>query len=116
MATIDLGQISGSTNIKGWLNFAPTQADTKSHLGSLLTTVITTITIVAGLAFVIYFILAAFTWITSSGDKGAVENAKNQMTQAVIGLIAVVASYFIAGIVGGVLGLNILNPGTSIGL
>jgi len=32
------------------------------------------------------------------------------MTQATIGLIAIVASYFIIGIVGAVLGLDILRP------
>lgn len=69
------------------------------------------LTIVAGLAFMLYFVLGAVKWITSGGDKGQVESARDQMTAAAIGLIAVIASYTIAGIVSLVLGINILNPG-----
>jgi hypothetical protein len=38
------------------------------------------------------------------------EEAKSQMTNAVIGLIIMIVSYFIIGILGGVLGIDILNP------
>lgn len=81
------------------------------QLGTFLSSLITTFTVVAGLAFIIYFIMAAFKWITSSGDKNKTEEAKTQMTQAVLGLIVVVAGYFIVALIGGVLGLDILNPG-----
>lgn len=60
--------------------------------------------------FLIYFIVAALGWITSGGEKGKVEAARQQMTNAAIGLIIVIAAYSIVGIVGGVLGINILNP------
>jgi hypothetical protein len=68
------------------------------------------ITTLAGLMFLMYFIFAALSWITSGGDKGKVEHAQNQMTNAAIGLIIVIAAYGIAGIVGGVLGIDILDP------
>jgi hypothetical protein len=64
----------------------------------------------AGMAFVIYFIVGGFKWITSSGDKSKAEEAKTELTQAAIGLIVVAVSIFIAGIVGGVVGINLLNP------
>lgn len=60
--------------------------------------------------FLIYFIVAALSWITAGGEKGKIESARNSMTNAALGLIIVIASYAIVGIVGGVLGLNILNP------
>jgi len=85
-------------------------ASTKTQLGSLLSSLITTITVVGSLAFVVYFTMGGLKWITAGGDKGKVAEAQTSMTQAAIGLIAITASYFIVGIVGSVLGLDILNP------
>jgi len=66
------------------------------------------LTIVAGLAFLLYFVLGALNWIMSSGDQQKVENAKNQLTSAAIGLIIVIAAYTIAGVIGSIFGFDIL--------
>jgi hypothetical protein len=68
------------------------------------------LTTLAGILFLIYFIFAGLSWVTSGGDKGKVETARNQMTQAALGLIVVIAGYGITGVIGRVLGLDILNP------
>lgn len=68
------------------------------------------LTIVAGLMFILYFVLGGISWLTSGGERDKIEKAKHQMTNAVIGLIIVVAAYGIAFIVGKVLGVDILNP------
>lgn len=68
------------------------------------------ITGLAGIMFLIYLIFAGLSWVTAGGDKGRVESAKQQMTNAALGLVVVIAAYSIAGIVGAVLGLDILNP------
>lgn len=67
-------------------------------------------TIGAGLGLLVYLILGGFKFVTSGGDSKAADSAKAMMTNAVIGLIIVVAVYFIVGIVGKVLGINILQP------
>lgn len=108
-------------NIKGvgpFQDIIPTNGriTTKDRLGNFLSQLITVLTVVAAIAFVLYFVLAAFKWITSGGDKNTVAEAKTQMTQAVIGLIAVVAAIFIVGLIGKILGIDILNPGQLIGL
>ncbi|EKD53514.1 MAG: hypothetical protein ACD_61C00023G0004 [uncultured bacterium] len=90
--------------------------DVQSGLGTLLSSLITTITVVGSLAFVIYFTMGGLKWITAGGDKGKVSEAQTSMTQAAIGLVAIVASYFIIGIVGAVLGIDILNPFTTLKL
>lgn len=82
----------------------------QTNLGSLLSNLITTISVVGSLAFVIYFTIGGLKWITAGGDKAKVGEAQTQMTQAAIGLIAMVSSYFIIGIVGAVLGIDILRP------
>lgn len=79
-------------------------------LPKFISTFIGFLTTLAGLMFLIYFIVAALSWITAGGEKGKIESARQQMTNAALGLIIVIASYAIVGIVGGVLGLNILNP------
>ena len=79
-------------------------------LENFLSNFIGFLTTLAGLLFLIYFIFAALSWVTSGGDKGKVESARNQMTQAALGLVIVIAAYGITGVVGRVFGLDILNP------
>jgi fumarate reductase subunit D len=76
----------------------------------IFTRIIGFLTIVAGLTFLIYFMIGALNWITGGDDKGKVDAAKKYMTNGAIGMIAIVASYAIVWIVGMVLGLDILNP------
>lgn len=71
-------------------------------------------TVLASIMFLLYFILGAINWITAGGDSGKVDKAKSQMSNAAIGLIIVVLAYSIAAIVGKVLGIQILNPGSII--
>lgn len=99
---ITLGPISGTGQFQ--------TGNVNSQLGNFLSTVINTITVMAGLAFILYFAIGGLKWITSSGDKSRAEEAKTELTQSAIGLIVVAVSYFIVGIVGGVVGINILNP------
>ena len=107
-ADLPLGPIEGVGQFQ--------KADAPSQLGAFISTIITSITVIAGLAFVLYFMLGGLKWITSSGDKSKAEEAKSELTQGAIGLIVVAVSYFIVGIIGGVIGLDILNPLTVLGL
>ncbi|MEN8253605.1 MAG: pilin [Patescibacteria group bacterium] len=81
-----------------------------SSIEQIISNTIGFITALAGIIFIAYFIWGAIDWITSGGDSGKVGNARNKMTQGVIGLILVVASYGIIGLIGTVTGLDILNP------
>jgi len=115
-APIDVGAIKGSGlfGFERFLNSGVTSdqmgAETKTQLGTILSTIVTTLTVIGGLAFVIYFTLGGLKWLTAGGDKTKVSEAQTQMTQGVIGLVAIVAGLFVVGIVGGVLGINFLNP------
>lgn len=85
-----------------------------SAVEKLISNVLVVLTIVAGLSFVIYFLLGGLNWITAGGDKGKVDKAKTMMTNGAIGIIVVAVSYAVVWIVGKALGLDILNPGTII--
>ena len=50
------------------------------------------IAVILALAFIIY---GGIRWITSGGDKGGVETARNTIISAIIGLIVVVLAYFV---------------------
>lgn len=90
--------------------------DTGITTANIISSIIGFLTIVAGLWFMIQFILGAVSWISAGGDKGKVQQAKDKITQAVIGLAIVVAAYAIAGLIGNILGLDFLNIGGALNL
>ena len=76
----------------------------------IISNTLVVLTVIAGITFVLYFLLGGLTWITAGGAKDKVETAKTYMTNGVIGLIIVIVSYAIVWIVGQALGLDILEP------
>ncbi len=108
-STLNLGDIKGVGPF-GFENEAVSQSTTQTQLSTILSTVITTITVVGSLAFVIYFTLGGLKWLTAGGDKNKVQEAQTQMTQGALGLIVITISIFVVGLVGGILGIDILNP------
>ncbi|MCD8484392.1 hypothetical protein LRY65_00835 [Candidatus Woesebacteria bacterium] len=76
-----------------------------------LSNIIAFITVLGGIFFVVYLLIAGFDWLRAGGDKGAVEKAQQKMINAAIGLLVMILAVAIIGIVGGVFGLNILDPG-----
>jgi hypothetical protein len=72
-------------------------------------------TLIGGLMFLLYFLFGGLTWISAGGEKGKVEAARTQLTNAAIGLIIVILAQFIVAIAGGVLGLKILDPVAALG-
>lgn len=85
-----------------------------SAIEKLISNVLVMLTVVAGMAFVLYFLLGGLNWITAGGDKGKIDKAKGMMTNGAIGLIIIALSYSITWIVGKAIGIDILNPGTII--
>lgn len=83
-----------------------------SKLENIFSLIVSFMTILTGLFFIIHFIVGGFTWSTAGGDSQKVETAKTKMTNAAIGLIIVIASYSIIYIIGKVLGLDILKVGS----
>lgn len=72
-------------------------ADTKiQNVAQFLVTLLFVVGIVIAVAFLIY---GGIKWILSGGDKTAVEAARNHIIAAIIGLIIVVAAFFILNIV-----------------
>ncbi len=81
-------------------------SESPSSLGSLLTNVGTTIAIIAGILLFGMFIYAGIIWLTAQGNEDQVEKAQKILSNAVVGLVIVVAAYFITEILGAVLGFG----------
>src|SRR3989344_9075786 len=69
-----------------------------------------TITMVGGLALLLYMALGGINWITAGGDKSKVEDAKNKLTSAAVGMAILVAVIAVAAFLSEVFGYDLLNP------
>lgn len=70
---------------------------------------ITLIFIVGGIIFFFMFLIGGVQWITSSGDKAAVEAARGRIMHALIGLFVLFAAFAIITLIGSLFGLNLLQ-------
>jgi len=78
-----------------------------TNLNTILTAAIQLIIIVAGLIAFVFLLLGGIKWISSGGDKGQVEAARNQIIQALIGLVVVFAAWGIIVLVEGITGIGL---------
>lgn len=82
-----------------------------SNLEKFISNVVGALTVIASLFFIFYFVMGGLNWVTAGGDKGKVDKARDQMVQGVIGMIVIVISYGLLGVIGQFVGLDLLNPG-----
>ena len=55
--------------------------------------------IIAAVLFFFVFVIGGIQWITSGGDKGAIEDAKKKIVNAITGLVVLLLLYFIIAII-----------------
>lgn len=72
-----------------------------SNIGLLIfiSNMIKVVSIVAGIWVLFNFIMAGFTYITAAGDSGAYAKIGEKLALSATGLLLIVASYTIAGII-----------------
>lgn len=80
---------------------------------SAISGIIGVMTIAAGIWFIFQVLTGGFYWITSAGDKTKLNEARDRIQNAAIGLIVVVAAWAILALAGQFLGYDIVisNPG-----
>lgn len=76
---------------------------------SIITGLIRLALVGVALIFFAMLIWGGFRWITSRGDKTAVEEARNQITHALIGLAIIFAAWAIIKLIYTLFGVNILE-------
>ncbi len=80
-----------------------------TNIGNVISAAVGLLIIVAAVLAFLYLILGGLQWITSGGDKTALESARNKITNAIIGLIIVAAAWAVMFLVGQFIGFNILG-------
>ncbi len=74
--------------------------------GALLSTLLRTVMIIAGLLVFAYLVWGGIEWITSGGDSSKTEAARNKITAAIVGLIILAAAYALFQLLLNLLGVS----------
>ncbi|NCS97858.1 MAG: hypothetical protein GW762_04690 [Candidatus Pacebacteria bacterium] len=85
-----------------------------SNLELFISNSIGVLTVFASIFFIVYFLIAALSWVTSGGDSGKLQTARERMLHGVLGLVIVVAAYGIIGLIGSIIGFNLLEPASKL--
>lgn len=80
-----------------------------TDVGKLVTALVGTVLIIAALLAFLYLILGGIKWITSGGDKAGMEEARNKITHAIVGLIIVGSAWAVMSLVQNFLGVQIIG-------
>ncbi|MDH5533404.1 MAG: hypothetical protein OEX81_03190 [Candidatus Pacebacteria bacterium] len=78
-------------------------------LGAFINKLVRLSLVFASLLVFVQLVLGGIQWLTSGGDKGKVEEARNKITAAVVGLIIVASSYAVFTLVLQSLGIGDIN-------
>lgn len=88
------------------INVPKPRTVTFENLGSLIGGAVGLIIIIALIITFFFLIVGGIKWITSGGDKAQVEEARNQITNAIIGLAIVIAAWAIMKLIGFFFGID----------
>ena len=85
--------------------------DPVQGLGNIISFVIQIVLFFAGLATLIYLLMGAYDWLTSSGEKEKLQKAQNKIVSALVGMFLIVVAFtlfsFIMGtVLGGKFGIG----------
>lgn len=83
--------------------------DGQGFFENLIPNIVGLLFVFGALAFFFMFVWGAVTWILSGGDKAHVESAKGRITSALIGIVLLLSSFAIIGLIEAFFGVNILT-------
>ena len=76
---------------------------------SIFDSIVTIIYSVGFVAFIVMIVWGGLDWILSGGDKDKIKSAQKRITTAIIGIAVLAFSFFIARVVGDLLGIKVLE-------
>lgn len=80
-----------------------------NNLGGIIGAAVTFILIIAVLIALFFLIWGGIRWITSGGDKGKVDSARQTITAAIVGLVIAFLAFFILSLALSFFGLSLSN-------
>mgnify|MGYP001081418804 CR=1 FL=1 len=78
-------------------------------VASMVSGIISFLLIGASLIFFVMLVLGGIKWIMSEGDEAKVKSARDQVQNALIGLVVVFAAWAILTLIGSVFGVQLLE-------
>lgn len=91
------------------VNGTPISVSTIGCLETYVGNAISFIFALIGAIALIYLILGSIKFVTSGGDQKAVEEAKKNITYAILGLAVILSIYLIFNILGVAMGIDLLS-------
>lgn len=87
---LPIGQVAKDKEVTGTTNYDP--EDANAGFGALIEQILTIVVAIAAIILLLMLLWGALEWLTSGGDKGKVEKARNRITQAIMGMIVLAAT------------------------
>ena len=97
--------VYGAPLVEPGQGFVVPTGSKEQSVSSVVSLVTNGLFIVATILAVVYLLIGGIRWITSKGDKTAVEGARKQIIAAIIGLVVVAVAFLIIRVVFGLLGV-----------
>lgn len=80
-----------------------------TNIGTLIRGVVQGAIVISALLVFMYLIWGGIQWITSGGDKGKTQEARDRITAALVGLAVVASAWAVMLIIQYFFGINVLN-------
>lgn len=100
--------IAGEAQKQGLLGAENAQT-TDGGFGIWLSNILSVVMVLGAVACLALIIMGAIQWITSGGDKAKIEDARNKISAAIIGLIALAATIALFNLVADFLGITAIK-------
>jgi len=84
--------------------------DLPNKITLLISNILGFFTLIAGFAFLFYFIIGAINWIVSAGDPQKIQTSRQMIINAIIGLLITVIAYPAILIISRLLGIPLADP------
>jgi len=81
-------------------------------IGQFIGAILTLIFIIAGVLVFVYIVWGGIQWLTSGGDSGKAEEARNRITAALIGLAIIAIAYALVRLISYFFGVTIVGDET----
>lgn len=81
----------------------------KFRLNNMVSTFFSILLVVVGIVFLFVLIMGGLKWMMSEGDDKKLTAARNQVTNALVGLVIVFAAWAIVALINSIFGINLLN-------
>lgn len=92
------------------------EKDTPALFGQFLTGLIGILLVIGTIMALLQLLQGALEWITSGGDKTGLDNARNRITNALIGLVILFAAWSLFLVVIRFLGIDLLGQSGTINI